>query len=69
MGEKLDIPAAVISRLAKRAEPEIRVGADAIVALNTRIVEFVDKLVKDAAKLAKHAGRKTIKEDDVTTAE
>lgn len=62
-----DLPIAAIIRLAKQSGAE-RVGSDAAAALVVKTEEYIADLVKEANKLAMHAGRKTIKEEDVNLA-
>lgn len=62
-----DLPIAAIIRLAKQNGAE-RVGSDAAAALMVKTEEYIADLVKEANKLAMHAGRKTIKEEDVNLA-
>lgn len=62
-----DLPIAAVARVAKNNGAE-RVGADASQALVELTEEYLGKLVKEAVKLAAHAGRKTIKEEDIEMA-
>ncbi|NLV27149.1 MAG: histone [Methanomicrobiales archaeon] len=62
-----DLPIAAVIRLAKKNGAE-RVGHDAAEILVTRAEEFLGELVKEATKLANHAGRKTLKEEDIEMA-
>jgi histone H3/H4 len=66
MGEKPEFPDATIVRLVKTIVPEIRVGSDAIPKINEKLMKCLTGIAEEATKLAKHAGRKTIKEEDVT---
>ncbi|HMZ31607.1 MAG TPA: NFYB/HAP3 family transcription factor subunit, partial [Methanoregulaceae archaeon] len=45
-----------------------RVGSDAAAALVAKAEEYIANLTKEANRLAIHAGRKTIKEEDVDLA-
>jgi DNA-binding protein len=62
-----DLPIAAIVRIAKNNGAE-RVGSDASEILVQKGEEYIGKLVKEAVKLANHAGRKTLKEEDIEMA-
>lgn len=62
-----DLPIAAVVRIAKKNGAE-RVGSDAAAALVTKAEEYIGNLTKEANRLAQHAGRKTIKEEDVKMA-
>ena len=62
-----DLPLAAVARLAKKNGAE-RVGSDATIALVAKAEDYLARLAKEANKLAMHAGRKTIKEEDVELA-
>ncbi len=62
-----DLPLAAVVRIAKKSGAE-RVGSDAAAALVAQSEEYIAELVKKANKFAMHAGRKTIKEEDVELA-
>lgn len=62
-----DLPIAAVVRIAKQSGAE-RVGSDAAAALVAKSEDYIANLVKEANKLAIHAGRKTIKEEDVVLA-
>ncbi len=62
-----DLPIAAIVRLAKKNGAE-RVGSDAAQALVMKAEDYIANLAKEANRLAMHAGRKTIKEEDVELA-
>lgn len=62
-----DLPIAAVTRVAKNNGAE-RVGSDASALLVAKTEEYIGKLVKDAVKLAAHAGRKTLKEEDIEMA-
>nr|WP_319540595.1 histone [uncultured Methanospirillum sp.] len=62
-----DLPIAAVSRIAKANGAE-RVGSDAAELLVKKAEAYVAKLAKEANKLATHAGRKTIKAEDVEMA-
>lgn len=62
-----DLPIAAVTRVAKNAGAE-RVGADASEILVQKTEDFLGELVREAVKLANHAGRKTLKEEDIEMA-
>ncbi len=62
-----DLPIAAVVRIAKQNGAE-RVGSDAAQAMVMKTEQYLAKLVKEANKLALHAGRKTIKEEDIDLA-
>ncbi|HJJ56974.1 MAG TPA: histone family protein [Methanocorpusculum sp.] len=62
-----DLPKAAVVRLAKKAGAE-RVGDDAADALVRKAEVYINQIAKEAFELAKHAGRKTIKAEDVELA-
>ena len=62
-----DLPIAAVVRIAKKNGAE-RVGSDAAAALVAKAEEYIASLTKEANRLAQHAGRKTIKEEDVKMA-
>ncbi len=62
-----DLPIAAVVRIAKKNGAE-RVGSDAAAALVTKAEEYIATLTREANRLAQHAGRKTIKEEDVKMA-
>ena len=62
-----DLPTAAIIRIAKANGAE-RVGSDAAEMLVKKAEEYIVQLTKEANKLAIHAGRKTIKAEDIEMA-
>jgi histone H3/H4 len=62
-----DLPTAAVIRIAKANGAE-RVGSDAAAMLVQMAEEYIGQLAKEAEKLAAHAGRKTIKAEDVEMA-
>jgi histone H3/H4 len=62
-----DLPIAAVVRIAKKNGAE-RVGSDAAEALVMRAEKYIATLTKESNKLAEHAGRKTIKKEDVDLA-
>ena len=62
-----DLPVAAVARIAKNNGAE-RVGSDASAALVQKAEAYIGSVVKEAVKLANHAGRKTLKEEDIEMA-
>jgi len=62
-----DLPIAAVVRIAKKNGAE-RVGSDAAAALVSKAEDYIANLTRVANRLAQHAGRKTIKEEDVKMA-
>lgn len=62
-----DLPVAPVAKIAKNHGAE-RVGRDAAEELRRAAEEYIAELSVEAAKLARHAGRKTIKAEDVRLA-
>jgi histone H3/H4 len=62
-----DLPIAAVVRIAKANGAE-RVGSDAAAALVKKTEKYIAHLTKEANKLAIHAGRKTLKEEDIEMA-
>jgi DNA-binding protein len=62
-----DLPIAAMIRIAKANGAE-RVGSDAAEMLVNKAEDYIGNLTKEANKLAAHAGRKTLKEEDIEMA-
>jgi histone H3/H4 len=62
-----DLPIAAVTRIAKNNGAE-RVSSDAANILVKKAEDYIANLVKEAVKLAGHAGRKTLKEEDIVMA-
>jgi histone H3/H4 len=67
MVTKTTLPFASVARIAKANGVE-RIGGDAIAVLVAEAEKFIAKASKDAASFANHAGRKTVKADDINLA-
>jgi len=63
----VDLPIAAVIRIARKNGAG-RVGSDAAAALLAKTEVYIASLTKEANRLAQHAGRKTIKEEDVVLA-
>jgi len=64
---KHDLPLSAMERVMKRAGAE-RVGEDAKTALRDALEDYGHDVAKKAATFALHAGRKTVKADDIKLA-
>ena len=62
-----DLPLAAVARIAKK-NGAARVGKDAATALLIKTEAYIANLTEEANRLAKHAGRKTIKAEDIELA-
>lgn len=62
-----ELPIAPIKRLLKNAGAS-RISDEAAVQLAEVLEEIGEDLARDATKLAKHAGRKTVKAEDIELA-
>jgi len=58
---------APVDKMIRKAGAE-RVGEDAIIAMAEYLEDFGVSIAKEATTLAKHAGRKTIRAEDITLA-
>ena len=62
-----ELPIAPVKRLIKDAGAT-RISEDAAIKLADVLEEIGEDLARDATKLAKHAGRKTVKAEDIELA-
>jgi histone H3/H4 len=63
-----DIPLAPVERIIRRAGGDVRVSEDATKELRDVLEEMAEQISERAAKLARHAGRKTVIADDIKLA-
>ncbi|RLI92020.1 MAG: histone [Candidatus Altiarchaeales archaeon] len=63
-----DIPLAPVERIIRRAGGGVRVSEDATRELRDFLEEMAEQISERAAKLAKHAGRKTVNAEDIKLA-
>lgn len=61
------LPLAAIERVARKAGIE-RISKEALEELKKLVEEIAQELAFEAAELAKHAGRKTIRPEDIKLA-
>lgn len=62
-----ELPLASVERIMRKAGAE-RVCMDAIVTMSDVLEDICIDISKESVKLAKHAGRKTIKKEDIKLA-
>ncbi len=62
------LPLAAMERILKKGSPDIRVSDPAKEELRLVLEEYGEQLARTSAKFALHAGRKTIKAEDVKLA-
>ena len=68
MGEKL-LPLAAMEKISKKVGgPDVRVSDKAKTALKRVVEEIAGEIAERAWRYASHAGRKTIKEEDIVLA-
>ena len=68
MGRKTStIPKAPVGRILMNAGAK-RVSAEAVDAFTDVLTEIAEKIAAQAAKIAKHSGRKTVHEGDIKLA-
>jgi len=62
------LPLAPMEKLLKKGNPELRISDPAKAALRDYLEDKAEELAKAAAEFSIHAGRKTIKAEDVKLA-
>jgi histone H3/H4 len=67
MAVKKALPLAAMEKILKRAGAD-RVGEDAKAQLRDMLEEHAMRMSEQAASYAKHAGRKTVKAEDISLA-
>ena len=67
MTNQKGIPLAAMERLLRKAGAQ-RVSEDAKVALKEVLEQFAEKVGESSVKYAEHAGRKTVKAEDIKLA-
>ena len=66
--DELTLPIAPVDRIARLdIDDRYRVGTDARVALADRLEGYADDAAEGGAVLARHAGRRTIQAEDIST--
>ncbi|MFB6360151.1 MAG: histone [Halobacteriales archaeon] len=64
--ESLVLPVAPVDRIARLdIDDRYRVGMEARVALADLLEDFADEAARGAARLARHAGRRTVQAEDI----
>lgn len=59
------LPLAPVARIIKELGKAERVGEDATAALREELERYGERVSAEASKLATHAGRKTVKAEDI----
>jgi len=66
--EDVELPVAPIDRIARlRIDNRYRVSMEARIALADILTDYADNVARAAAKLARHADRRTVQADDIET--
>ena len=60
-----ELPLATVARIAKEGTGADRIGETAAKLISKEATNYIKSLATEAGKLASHAGRSTIREDDV----
>jgi len=63
-----ELPLAPIERIIRKSGGDVRVSEEATIALRDILEDRAIEISEKAAKLARHAGRKTIQADDIKLA-
>jgi len=64
----LELPVAPVDRIARLdIDDRYRVSMDARIALADILEDYADNVARAAAKLARHADRRTVQDDDIET--
>lgn len=61
----MSLPTATVERLAKQAPGVNRIGNEATKILIKHAENYIQSIASEAAKAADHAGRKTIRPEDI----
>jgi len=66
--EEVELPVAPVDRIARlRIDDRYRVSMEARIALADILTDYADNVARAAAKLARHADRRTVQADDIET--
>jgi histone H3/H4 len=66
--DRLELPVAPVDRIARlEIDGQYRVSMDARIALADILEDYADNVAAAAARLAEHADRRTIKDEDIET--
>jgi histone H3/H4 len=66
--DAVDLPVAPVDRIARlRIDDRYRVSMEARIALADILADYADNVARAAAKLARHADRRTVQADDIET--
>jgi len=66
--EAVELPVAPVDRIARlRIDDRYRVSMEARIALADVLEDYADNVARAAAKLARHADRRTVQADDIET--
>ena len=66
--DRLELPVAPVDRIARlEIDDKYRVSMEARIALADILEDYADNIAAAAAKLARHADRRTVQAEDITT--
>ncbi|MCL9815627.1 histone [Natronocalculus amylovorans] len=66
--DRLELPVAPVDRIARlELDDKYRVSMEARIALADILEDYADNIAAAAAKLARHADRRTVQAEDITT--